>query len=310
MPEGLARNLWVGGACAAAPVALVLGMIALLDAERPAPAPPEVGTLHTVGRVVATLEGPVRLTRPGRVLSLHVRPGQAVGAGDPVAEVEDLALRRSINALEKQVGELEERHDGDGGARSDEALRAEMDLRAAVVGQLERAHTRASEEMARWTEMKAEGLVARRDYERKRSEFEDLEGRLVNARRQAASPPPVSPAAGPPQSERSRRLLERLKSLPSSYALTSSWDGTVGSVLVEPGQTAAGGTVVATVSRSALARLETEVEPGAAVLAILSACGVPGPLPFEMREGTLSLICPAAGVRPGDTCKVALSVRE
>ncbi|MDE0101218.1 MAG: hypothetical protein OXN89_02460 [Bryobacterales bacterium] len=310
MPEGLARNLWVGGACAAAPVALVLGVIALLDAEPSAPVPPGVGTLHTVARVVATLEGPVRLTRPGRVLSLHVRPGQAVGAGDPVADVEDLALRRSIDALEKQVGELEKRHDGDAGARSEEPLRAEMDLRAAVVRQLERAHSRASEEMARWNEMKAEGLVARLDYERKRSEFEDLEGRLENARRQAASPPPASPSAGSPESDRSRRLLERLKSLPSSYPLTSSWDGTVSSVLVEPGQTAPGGTVVATISRSALARLETEVEPGAAVLAVLSACGVPGPLPFEMREGTLGLICPAAGVRPGDTCKVALSVRE
>jgi len=310
MPEGLARNFWVGGACAAVPVAFVLGMIALRDAAPPALARPGVGTLHTVARVVATLEGPVRLTRPGRVLSLHVRPGEPVGAGDPVAEVEDLALRRSIDALERQVGELEERHDGDGGAQSEEPLRAEMDLRAAVVRQLERAHSRAKEEMARWNEMKAEGLVARLDYERKRGEFADLEGRLENARRQAASPPPASPSTGSPESERSRRLLERLKSLPSSYPLTSSWDGTVRSVLVEPGRTAPGGTVVAIISRSALAKLETEVEPGAAVLAVLSACGVPGPLPFEMREGTLSLICPAAGVRPGDTCRVALSVRE
>ncbi len=311
MPRALARRLAVCGVLGTVPAVLLLVVLVSRDGRTGEFRTPAERTVRLAATAVPTVDMPVRLARSGRVLSVEAQPGMPVQAGDPIAELEDLALAQSIRALRRQIGEIEAQP-GNGAVPSrDEALRAEREVREAVVQQLQRAHALASEELERWTQMQAEGLVARLDFERKRREFGELEARLQAALQPQAVDRATVPESGEsPQLARARRLLGRLEGLPRSFRAKSPWDGTVRKVRVQSGESPPRGAVIATVGRAAPARLEAALDPGTVVLAVKSACGVPGPLPFVRRPNMLSLACPAVSVRPGEGCALVLAIRE
>lgn len=272
--------------------------------------PPGTNTAELTAVAVATLDAPVKARRGGRVLALRTGTGEAVSAGDALIEFEDLALEESKAAVRREIEDLRAAHAAAGATPAETERSASRDLRMAALEQLEETHRRASEEFQRWTELFEEGLAARLDFEEKRREFEALSGRLREARAAAIQETEAEAPSEPAELRRSQRLLERLQELPKTYLVKTAWDGTVKELLVAVGDVPGRGAVVATVARAALPVLVAKVAPGTAVVAIEEACGVPGPLAFSRRDATLELAAPTPRLRPGDECRLAVSIRE
>lgn len=269
--------------------------------------PPAMATAELTAVAVATLDSPVKARRGGRVLALRVRPGDVVSAGDTLIEFEDLALEKSKADLHREIAELSSVH---AEAAAAPAATARRDLRMATLQHLQETHRLASEEFERWAELFEGGLVARLDFEEKRQEFDALGERLRAAEAAANQASPAQEPSEPAELRRSRRLLERLQQLPKTYLVESAWDGIVKELLVAVGDLPARGAAVATVARAALPTLEAQIAGAAAVVAIEEACGVPGPLAFTRRDRTLRLVAPSPRLRPGDECRLAVSVRK
>ena len=269
--------------------------------------PPPTARTELTAVAVATIDAPVKARRGGRVLALRVRPGDIVSAGDALMEFEDLALERSKADLRREIAELSAVH---AEAAAAPAANARRDLRMAALQHLQETQRLASEEFERWTELFEEGLVARLDFEEKRQEFATLNERLREAEAAASQQSPAEGPSEPRALRQSRRLLERLQQLPKSYRVESAWDGTVKELLVSVGDVPERGAAVATVARAALPMLEAPIAEGAAVVAIEEACGVPGPLAFTRRDRTLVLASPSPRLRPGDACRLVVSVRK
>ena len=272
--------------------------------------PPKTNTAELTAVAVATLDAPVKARRGGRVLALRARIGDVVSEGDALIEFEDLALEESKAAVRREIEELRAAHAVAAATPAATERSASRDLRMAALNQLEETHRRASEEFQRWTELFEEGLAARLDFEAKRQEFEALSTRLREARAAATQETEAEAPSEPAELRRSQRLLERLQELPKTYLVKTAWDGTVKELLVAVGDVPERGAVVATVARAALPMLVTEISPGTTVVAIEEACGVPGPLAFSRRGATLELAAPTPRLRPGDECRLAVSIRE
>ena len=274
--------------------------------------PPKTKAAELTAVAVATLDGPVKARRGGRVQALRARAGDVVAEGDALIEFEDLALEESKAALRREIKELRAAHAVAAATPAATERTASRDLRMAALEQLEETHRRASEEFQRWTELFKEGLAARLDFEEKRREFEALSTRLREARAAAIQETETETEAPsePAELRRSQRLLERLHELPKTYLVTSPWDGTVKDLLVAVGDMPGRGAVVATVARAASLMLVAEISHGTTVVAIDEACGVPGPLAFSRRDATLELAAPTPQLRPGDECRLAVSIRE
>ena len=116
--------------------------------------------------------------------------------------------------------------------------------------------------------------------------------------------------APPRELRRAERLRQRLERLPTTFLVKSPWDGTVRELHVSPREEPPRGAILATVARAALSRLEADARGLGPIAAVRSACGVPGPFPFDIRNGVLSLTAPDAGIRPGDSCEVAVWTRK
>ena len=276
-----------------------------IELEPPPPARAELTAI-----AVATLESPVKARRGGRVLALLAQPGAVVSKGDALIELEDLALERSKADLRREIAELTAAHAASSVAPAATARGASRALQQAALRQLEEAHKRASEEFQRWTDLFEEGLVARLDFEKQRQEFETLSGRLRDAQAAASQEITTEEPTEPLELRRSRRLLERLQKLPKTYVVESPSDGIVKEMFIAVGESPARGAVVATVSRAAMPRLQAQVATGTAILAIDEACGVPGPLVFTRRDGRIELAAPSPRLRPGDECRLSVSIRK
>ena len=274
------------------------------------PEAPAAAKAELTAVAVATIDAPIKARRGGRVLALRVRPGDAVSEGDALIEFEDLALEESKADLRREIAELSAAHAAATDTPAATARSARRELQMAALRHLEETHERTSEEFKRWTELFEEGLLARLDFEEKRQEFHALSERLREAEAAANQEPPAEERAEPAELRRSRRLLERLQELPKTYLVETSWEGTVKDLLVGVGDVPERGAAVATVSRAALPMLEVQTPQGSSALAIEEACGVPGPLAFTRRGGTLLLAAPSPKVRPGDECRVTVALRE
>lgn len=272
--------------------------------------PPETKAVELTAVAVATLDGPVKARRGGRVLAMRARIGDVVAEGDALIEFEDLALEESKAAVRREIEELRAAHAVAAATPAATERSASRDLRMAALEQLEETHRRASEEFQRWTELFEEGLAARLDFEEKRREFEALSTRLREARAAATHESATEEPSEPAELRRSQRLLERLQELPKTYLVKSPWDGTVKDLPVAAGDMPGRGAVVATVARATSLMLVAEISPGTTVVAIDEACGVPGPLAFSRRDATLKLAAPTPQLRPGDECRLAVSIRE
>lgn len=272
--------------------------------------PPKTKAAELTAVAVATLDGPVKARRGGRVLAMRARIGDVVAEGDALIEFEDLALEESKAAVRREIEELRAAHAVAAATPAATERSASRDLRMAALEQLEETHRRASEEFQRWTELFEEGLAARLDFEEKRREFEALSTRLREARAAATQEPATEEPSEPAELRRSQRLLERLQELPKTYLVKSPWDGTVKDLRVAVGDLPGRGAVVATVARAASLILVAEISPGTTVVAIEEACGVPGPLAFSRRDAMLELAAPTPRLRPGNECRLAVSIRE
>ena len=245
--------------------------------------PPKTKAAELTAVAVATLDGPVKARRGGRVLAMRARIGDVVAEGDALIEFEDLALEESKAAVRREIEELRAAHAVAAATPAATERSASRDLRMAALEQLEETHRRASEEFQRWTELFEEGLAARLDFEEKRREFEALRTRLREARAAATHEPATEEPSEPAELRRSQRLLERLQELPKTYLVKSPWDGTVKDLPVAAGDMPGRGAVVATVARATSLMLVAEISLGTTVVAIDKACGVPGPLAFSRR---------------------------
>ncbi len=272
--------------------------------------PPKTKAAELTAVAMATLDGPVKARRGGRVLALRARTGDVVNAGDALIEFEDLALEESKAAVRREIEDLRAAHAAAGATPAATERSASRDLRMAALEQLEETHRRASEEFQRWTELFEEGLAARLDFEEKRQEFEALSTRLREARAAATQETATEEPSEPAELRRAQRLLERLQELPKTYLVKSPWDGAVKDLLVAAGDMPGRGAVVATVARAASTVLVAQISPGTTVVVIEEACGVPGPLAFSRRDATLKLAAPTPQLRPGDECRLAVSIRE
>ena len=282
----------------------------------PAQSPPAVPSLQLTirGTAVSALDGQVRAIRQGRVLAFSAALGEQVRAGDPLVEFVDLALAASKENLGRQIDEMRKEVSS---TASDRVVTARSDtrrLQLAALRSLEESFEIARREFERWKTMNEEGLVARLEFERKRTEFAALEERLKTAR-SAAIPAEAGEGASeatvePAELRRAMRLAERLDKLPESFFLDSPWDGEVREFHVQLGDIPDRRDPIATLARVTLPRLEASVGASVRILAVESACGIPGPLPFEIKDGVLRVTAPATQVRPGDQCEVQVRARE
>ncbi len=313
VPVSLAAGISGAAAVALGTVAIWLGP-ALLPVQ---PLPTiRVQDLEVRAEAVSTLEGLVTSRRHGRVLRRVRPPAAAVRAGDPILEFEDLALQASKADLDAEIARLdaqsvkvassERRTDGAG----------PLEIRLAALSSLEESYEIARRDFERWETLHAEGLVARLDYEREEREFADIEAQLQAARAGVA-------AGGSPATEadeehvtgdlrRAERLRQHLNRLSETFAVKSPWDGQIGQFHVQEGEIPQRGSPLATIQRVARPSLEVDLsEVGAdIVVAVLSACGVPGPFPFTVRDGTLRMLVPTVSIRPGGRCRIVVRVRR
>lgn len=294
--------------CVVAGSWLLIRWATALCALPPAPDSPPTQQVRLAGRAVATLEGVIRTKRRGRVLGIAAAVGQRVRAGDALLTLEDLGLQESRADLEHEISALRQR------AESVTASVPHSDsqaVRLAALQHLGQTVERGRKDFERWQALYDEGLLARVEFEAKKVEFAALEERLVTARAEAASRRPAEPErADPPALARARRLLARVESLSDSFRVASPWDGSVSGIHVEVGDSPARNATLATIVRDALPRIEAAAGSIRSIVAVIEACGVPGPLPFTVREDTLRLLAPLPSLRPGDDCLVTVSTRK
>lgn len=274
----------------------------------PAPESPPTLRVKLAGRAVATLEGVIRTKRRGRLLGIAAAVGKHVQAGESLFTFEDLGLQESRADLEREVATLRERAESvtASAPRSDSQA-----VRLAALQHLGQTVERGRKDFERWRALYDEGLLARVEFEAKKREFAALEERLTTARAEAARHRPAEPErADPPALRRARRLLARVESLSDSFSVESPWDGSVSEIHVEVGASPARNAALATVVRDALAHIEAATGGTRSIVAVIEACGVPGPLPFTVREDSLRLLAPLPSLRPGDDCPVAVLTRK
>ena len=316
MAVGSARLPAVVGAAA---FALAVGLVWAGKFLGPAPALPLPGmqAVGIVAKAVSTLDGTVTAKRRGRVLAASVAPGETVRAGDPLIEFEDLPLFESRAELEREIAELQE-----GVAKADQTISpppgqlqaSGQELRLAALRHLEKSYGMALREFQRWKTLHEEGLVARVEFERRAAEFAEL-GQLLEEARATASlarahevvptEDRISPAL-----RRSERLLQRLSRLPDTFMLRSPWGGIVREIHVEEGEEPERGAPLVTLSRAALRRLEADVGKDTVIAAVQSACGVPGPFAFTLRDRVLAMTLPPSEAQLGDNCSVVVLTRQ
>ncbi len=264
---------------------------------------------------MATLAGVVPSRRHGRVLKRLRTPGATVLAGDPILEFEDLALRASKAELDGEIAALRALAVEMAATRGLATGADSAEIRLAALRSLEESYESARKDLQRWRTLHADGLVARLDYERKEREFADVEARLRAARSSVAEGGPTTarpreePAIG--KVRRAERLRQRLDRLSGTFSVRSPWDGRIRGFHVQEGDTPRRGSPLATIERDARPILATDVtDLGAGpVVSVRSACGVPGPFPFTIRDGTLRLIAPTVSMQPGDRCRVVVQTR-
>ena len=267
-----------------------------------------------MAEAVATIDGAVTTRRRGRVHALRCSPGDAVAAGDPLVEFEDLGLAESKSELDREIAALRAAAASTVPSKLDEARSGALQLRRAALRQLEDSYELARKDFERWKALQEGGLVARLEFEQKAQEFAALGTRLeeARARAEAADEAGAEPAEArvSPELRRAERLRQRLAQLPVTFVVKSPWDGRVRELHVSAGEAPPRGATLATVARVALSRLEADASSLEPIESVRSACGVPGPFPFDIRDGVLCLTAPDAGLRPGDRCEVAIWVRK
>ncbi len=250
-----------------------------------------------------------RTLRKGRVEAVLASPGQLIGPHEPLLEFKDLALLESRASLERKIETLRTEA---AAARDERAVRAQAagdDVRLAALQHLEESHSAARKDLERWRTLFREGLVARLEYERRESEFAALDQRLQSARDTLRQPSAQAsfPATGvPAELGRAERLLARLERLQDTFHVSSPSEAVVESIHVQVGEMPERGTPLATLARTVLPRLEAPVDSDARIAAVLSACEVPGPLAFSIRDGFLRVTAPASRIRPGEVCPVSV----
>lgn len=287
---------------------LLIRWATALCALPPAPDSPPTQQVRLAGRAVATLEGVIRTKRRGRVLGIAAKVGERVGAGEALFTCEDLGLQESRADLEDEISALRERADDMTASAPSSDSQA---VRLAALQHLGQTVERGRKDFQRWQALYDEGLLARVEFEARKHDFAALEERLATARAEAASRRPAeSERADPPTLIRARRLLARVESLSDSFRVASPWDGSVSGIHVEVGDSPARNTTLATIVRDALPRIEAAAGGTRSIVAVIEACGVPGPLPFTVREDTLRLLAPLPSLRPGDDCLVTVSTRK
>ncbi len=285
--------------------------VAPFSAAPPLP-PPVLRKLELRAKVVAGATNVLRTKRRGRVLAVHADPGRAADAGAPLVEFEDLALLEARVSLQRKIAALQADPDVAVETQRAASERAGHDIRLAALQDLQDSYTAAHEDFARWTTLHEQGLVARLEYERRERELVALRDRLEAAR--ASTKPPAAGEASvrtpvPPELQRSQRLLERLARLPGSFSVTSPWQAWVEEVHVQAGEIPARGAPLVTVARIAPPRLEAAVGREKEIVAVQSACGLPGPFAFTLRDGILSLPAPSPGMLPEEDCGLELLLR-
>ena len=274
----------------------------------PAPSPPPTRNRELSAKVVATLEDVVKTKRRGRVLAVLVRPGQSVRTGEALFEFEDLGLRDSREDLEREIATLRTQMEAEPVPGVGEDALA---VRLAALKHLEESHALARKDFQRWQALYDEGLLARREYERKTLELGELQDRVERARAAAAEQPTAATTRPtPPALRRAERLLERVNRLSDSFVVRSPWDGTVRATHVALGEEPTRGEPLATIGRTAMPNLEAETEGIAGIVAIRSACGISGPFAFTLRDGTATMLAPSQQLRPNDSCAIVVEVRE
>lgn len=242
------------------------------------------------------------------MLGIAAAVGQRVRAGEALFTFEDLGLQESRADLEDEISALRERAENVAASAPHSGSQA---VRQAALQHLGQTVERGRKDFDRWQALYDEGLLARVEFEAKKLEFAALEERLATARTEAASHPPAEPErADPPALSRARRLLARVESLSDSFRVASPWDGSVSEIHVEVGDSPARKAPIATVARDALPQIEAHTGSTRSIVAVIEACGVPGPLPFTVRGETLRLLAPLPSLRPGDDCPVTVSTRK
>lgn len=251
----------------------------------------------------------LRTMRRGRVQAVLASPGQLIGPHEPLLEFEDFALLESRASLKRKIETLRTEA---AATRDERAVRAQAAgdaVRTAALRHLEESHSAAQKDLERWQTLFREGLVARLEYERRESEFAALDERLQSAHDALRQPSPqVSfPATGVlAELGRAERLLVRLERLQDTFHTRSPSEAVLESIHVQVGEIPERGTPLATLARTVLPRLEVPVGSDARIAAVLSACEVPGPLAFSIRDGFLRVAAPASRIRPGEVCPVSV----
>ena len=289
------------------------GSLGVILSPPPRIAPPPVRPAVLSAVAVGTRESVVTTRRRGRVTALRSSQGTTVAAGDPLVELADVGLGEAKAELDRKIAGL--RGAEDSAQSKVDVVRSERrDLRQAALRQLEESYELAREDFERWKALNEGGLVARLEFRKKEQEFAELGQRLAEARalaeqaEQDRNEPVVKRES--PELRRAERLRERLDRLPGTFVVTSPWDGTVREIRVAVGEATPRGAALVTLVRTALPRLEASTGDLGAVMMVRSACGVPGPLPFTVREGVLGLAAPDASIRPGHRCEVVVWTRE
>ena len=242
------------------------------------------------------------------MLAIATAVGKRVQAGEALFTFKDLGLQESRADLEREIAGLRERAET---VRASAPRNDSQAVRLAALEHLGQTVERSRKDFERWQALYDEGLLARVEFEAKQLEFAALEERLAAARAEAASHHPAeSDRPDPPALRRARRLLARVESLSESFSVVSPWDGSISEIQVEVGDAPARNATLATVIRDALPRIEAATGGTRSVVAVIEACGVPGPMPFTVREETLSLLAPLPSLRPGDDCPVTVSARK
>lgn len=268
-------------------------------------------------KVVSTLEGTVTANRYGRVLASTVVPGETVDAGDPLIRFEDLALLSSRAELEREIDTIRKGVAAAGSAgqsRADRTRESGREVRLAALRQLESSYEAAQKEFERWEMLFDEGLIARVEFEEKAAGLSALGERLREARatakRVSEGPAAKGADAAPPALRRSERLLDRLSRLSDTFLVRSPWDGVVREIHVQEGEVPDRGAPLVTLSRAALRRLETELRTDTVAVGVRSACGVPGPFAFTLRDRVLAMTLPPSETQLGDNCSVVVLTRQ
>ncbi|MDE0127231.1 MAG: hypothetical protein OXN97_21915 [Bryobacterales bacterium] len=311
MAGPLSRRLPALWATAAAFLAAA-GSLGVILSPPPRIAQPPLRPAVLSALAVGTRESVVTTRRRGHVTALRSSQGATVAAGDPLVELVDVGLGEAKAELDRKIAGLRGAEDS-AQSKADVVRSERRDLRQAALRQLEESYESAREDFERWKALNEGGLVARLEFRKKEQEFAELGQRLAEARALAEQAEqdrnePVAKRESP-ELRRAERLRARLDRLPGTFVVTSPWDGTVGEIHVAVGAATPRGAALVTLVRTALPRLEASTGDLGAVMMVRSACGVPGPLPFTVREGVLGLASPDASIRPGHRCEVVVWTR-